>query len=411
MAQKAPSPIDDPDATLEIFILVVQGLFMVLYGVLLFGIDAGKLRYAPDSTYGLLLVIIAFQAITLGKTPFGDFRRSWVLVIIGFIAAAIGLFGCFVPGVSSTLLRTLVGVIFIIGGIALSAQLWISREKARAWLRAGGVTRHLTVASALVYLLMLILGIRTLLPGIMTDTETAVILVAFGLSIFYLAGALWQARRVHPVDAQARSADSTLHIALLQNASLPLGNALIILLGTFLILLGLLLFPVGLGLLPFSPDGQFGALLTIMAIQVACLGQTPFGQFRRPWLIMSVGIIFAGLGIISAIVPVVLTDAIRILIGILNIAGGAVALITVYVSFRAMTRSGEEGPPAPLPPELKKLAINQTAQGAAGILFGVTMLVPGLIPLLIVPFILVAYGLLLFWMVRLMSAVARLAPA
>src|SRR5215467_7934927 len=101
---------------------------MVLFGALLFGIDDGRLPYNPDSTYGLFLVIISFQAVALGKTPLGDFRRSSLLVIGGFLAAAVGLFGCFIPGVSSDFLRTLVGVIVLAGGIALSAQLWASKQ-------------------------------------------------------------------------------------------------------------------------------------------------------------------------------------------------------------------------------------------------------------------------------------------
>ena len=59
-----------------------------------------------------------------------------------------------------------------------------------------------------------------------------------------------------------------------QEASLPLLPAILILLGILNTFLGLILFPVGLGMLPFSPDGQLGLLLTIMAIQTMTLGDT-----------------------------------------------------------------------------------------------------------------------------------------
>ena len=74
-------------------------------------------------------------------------------------------------------------------------------------------------------------------------------------------------------------ADSQGRFVLFQEASLPLSQAILILLGILNTLLGLLLFPVCLGMLPFSPDGQLGLLLTIMAIQMMILGDTPLGQY------------------------------------------------------------------------------------------------------------------------------------
>jgi uncharacterized membrane protein HdeD (DUF308 family) len=403
MSQKA-----DPDTSLEIFVLLILGLFMVLFGVLLFGIEGGRFSYNRDSTYGLFLVIVAFQAAALGKTPFGEFQRSWLLLVIGFCVAIIGLFGTFIPGISSDFLRILVGVILLGGGIALSVQLWVSQEKARSWLRTGGVLRHLTIASGLVYLLMIILGIRTLLPGTMTNSQTAVILLAFGVSIFYLTACLWQVSRRYPAEWQARSAHYAASGArgrMLQQAPVPLSDATVLLLGVLLVLLGVLLFPVGAGALPFSPDGQFGVLLTIMAIQTTSLGQTPFGQFRRTWLIIAIGLAFAGLGIVAAIVPGLLTDALRILVGVLNIAGGAAGLIRLK---QGRSASQDQGP---VPVEIRRLAVNQTGQSFAAIAFGIVALVPGLIPGLIVPAILIIYGLLLFQLVSLLSKAAKAAPA
>jgi len=408
MPPEATSREFDPESSLEIFVLVVLGLFMVLFGALLFRINNGSLNYNPDSTYGLFLVIVAFQVATLGKTPLGDFRRSWLLLIIGFGAAAIGLFGCFIPGVSSYLLRTLVGLILLGGGLVLFAQLWISKEKARSWLQVGGVLRHLTVACGLVYVLMIVLGIRTLIPGT-RNIQTAVILLVAGASIFYLAGSLWETARLYPTEWQThrtRDAGSRANIWILQEASLSLSQSTIILFGLMLLLLGGLLLPVGAGTLPFSPDGQFGVLLTIMAIQTACLGQTPVGQFGRSWPVFAVGVALAGLGIVSAIAPGALTNLDRILVGILNIAGGVVSLIRMQSQARA-AHAAE----AKTPVELKRLAVNQTAQSLAAIAFGITALIPGLIPLLFVAGILVIYGLLLFDTVFLLSKVAKLSPA
>ncbi len=69
---------------------------MLLFGIVLFKIHTGELPYTPDSTYGLFLIIVSFQIVTMGKTPFGDMRRSWAIVIIGICTAIIGMTACFI---------------------------------------------------------------------------------------------------------------------------------------------------------------------------------------------------------------------------------------------------------------------------------------------------------------------------
>jgi hypothetical protein len=82
------------DFSIEIVILLVLAVFMLLFGFVLFLIQSGVLPYSPDSTYGLFLVIVSFQIITMGKTPFGDYRRSWLLVVIGMCTSTIGMAAC-----------------------------------------------------------------------------------------------------------------------------------------------------------------------------------------------------------------------------------------------------------------------------------------------------------------------------
>jgi hypothetical protein len=86
----------ESDLSLEVVILLVLGVFMLLFGIVLFKIHTGELPYTPDSTYGLFLIIVSFQIVTMGKTPFGDMRRSWAIVIIGICTAIIGMTACFI---------------------------------------------------------------------------------------------------------------------------------------------------------------------------------------------------------------------------------------------------------------------------------------------------------------------------
>jgi uncharacterized membrane protein HdeD (DUF308 family) len=197
---------DESDLSLEVVILLILGVFMLLFGLLLFKIHTGDLPYTPDSTYGLFLVIVSLQIITMGKTPFGDLHRSWMIVIIGICMAILGMFACFIPGLLTALIRILVGIILFVGGITLLLQLFISEEKAKKWMKISGMLQQLTIACSLVYMMSVILGLVTLLPGITTDPQTAVLLIIYGISFFYLSWCIQKVTRLYPPEETRNSA-------------------------------------------------------------------------------------------------------------------------------------------------------------------------------------------------------------
>lgn len=189
-----------------------------------------------------------------------------------------------------------------------------------------------------------------------------------------------------------------------RDASLSLPVALLILVGVFLTLLGVLLFPVNIGVIPFSPDGQLGLLLVIIAIQMMTLGETPIGQYNRSWFLIALGIVFAAMGIVSCIVPGILTGVIRVLIGLLNIIGGAV-LLTKRVLPVLHTARYPGAEPVVFPPVIKHLLVTQTVLNIVAIAFGITMLIPGLVPGIVIAGILVINGLLLFVLAYILQQV------
>ncbi len=389
---------EELDFSLEIVILLLLAVFMSLFGFLLFGIRTGALRYNPDATYGLFLVIVSFQIIAMGKTPFGDFRRSWLLIAIGMCAAILGMTACFIPGSLTGFTRVAVGLVLFGGGVSLLVQLFASEEKAKTWMRIGGILRQLTIACALVYMLPIILGAIMLFPGVATDRQTAILLVLYGAGFAYLSWCLWKIGRLYPSEAHTQERESTgsaKWLGIFQEASLPLSVAILILLGILLTLLGLLLFPINLGLLAFSPDGQLGLLLTVMAIQTMALGDTPLGQFRRSWSLIIVGLAFAALGVVSSIVPGLLTGVIQIFVGLLNVIGGGASLIQRYLPMRRASGTPPTAPAGVLP-SLKKMMVTQTALNSVAMVFGISMLAPGLVPGPLIAGVLVINGLLLF---------------
>jgi hypothetical protein len=402
---------EEADLSLEIVILLIYGVSMLLFGLLLFKIHRGALPYNSNSAYGLFLVMVSFQIITMGKTPFGDLRRSWALISIGMFAAILGMAACFIPRYFTEFVRLLVGIVLFAGGIALFLQLCLSEKKARIWLKIPGILRHLTLACALVYVLVIVLGIITLFNGLATGPQTASLLIFSGISFFYLAWSIWQVARTYGPEKSEDSAvslrspersESNRRFGLFQEASLALTPAILILLGILMTFLGLLLIPVSLRLLPFSPDGQLGLLLTIMAIQMMALGDTPIGHYRRSWFMIIIGLVFAALGVVSCIVPGLLTGMLRIFLGLLNIMAGVVFFSQQFLQ----KLRGIRTPPGP--PLVRKLARTQIVLNLVGLAFGISVLFPNLLSGLVVVGLLIVNGLILFILASLIQTVTSL---
>ena len=63
------------------------------------------------------MVLIAFKMLASGDTPIGTFTRSWVVVILGMILAALGITSCIVPDKLILPLMLLIGLTNIVSGI------------------------------------------------------------------------------------------------------------------------------------------------------------------------------------------------------------------------------------------------------------------------------------------------------
>ena len=148
-----------------------------------------------------------------------------------------------------------------------------------------------------------------------------------------------------------------------------------------------------------------------MAIQILALGDTPAGRFRRSgWLILA-GMGFAGLGIFSSIVPGVLTGSLQILLGLMNLGGNLLPLAGSLWPRRHRGPGADSGtPPPPLPLPLRKLAVTQTLLYLVGIAFGLSMLLPGLVPLPVIAGILLLNGALHFQLALLLRQVDGISP-
>lgn len=404
------------DFSLEVIAPLIFGLFMCQFGALRYMIYSGALPYAPDSMYGLLLVLVAIQTVAMGKTPFGDFRRSWALVGIGIGASVVGMVACFIPGLLTETVRALVGLLLTGGGATLLFQLAVRGDRARAWIEGPRPLGHLASAAGLVYSLSLVAGILTLLPGVASGAQTATLFFVYGTGFIYLAWALLETRKRFgpppPDHARPPGKDAARRNQRALGApeiQLPLNVAILLLQAILLVILGVLLFPVSIGVLPFSPDGQRGLLLVIMSIQILTLGATPVGDYPRSGPLMLLGFLFAAAGILSCIVPGLITEASGISLGLLNLIGGVLNLTRGLLSVISPGVKSS-GPADQTPPILRAFALTVTVLNVAQIAFGLSMLLPTLMPPLVGAGLVVANGLLLLALTRILLKLDRLGP-
>lgn len=382
------------DLPLEAVILLVAGMALLITGALLFPVWAGVLPYYENGLYGLLLFMFALQTVTLGKTPFGDMRRSKFLLAAGAVIAALGIVTCFVPGMFGHAPRMLLLVCFGAGGFILLLQMFFSRDKFRSWAKYGGVFRHLSLGCTAVYVMSMLTGLLIWEQSLLTTPATAVVALIFGIAVIYLALVLRKIYLAYP-EAEKPSAGG---------ADLSTGQSMLLLTGIFMILLGVLLIPVNLGLLPFSGSAQLGLLMVIFAIQMLASGDTPIGPFPRSWLMILLGLLFAALGIVSCVIPGVLVPLLTVLVGVMNILGGVLMLVKLALSRLGKPATAQ----GPRPAILTKLLATQLIMNLLSIMFGASMLFANLLPGLAIGVILAANGFVLLYLLHILKILEKM---
>ncbi|MGZ4918430.1 MAG: hypothetical protein ACXV5E_08520 [Halobacteriota archaeon] len=203
-------------------------------------------------------------------------------------------------------------------------------------------------------------------------------------------------------------------LSLFREASLPVGSAFSIFQGVLLVLLGFLLYGVFLGGIPLNAPGQLGLLLVLTSLNVLVLGSVVGLQFRRTWIIVIIGIVFAATGIISIISPSgIMAGVIALLLGVQNILTGVLFLAFNLAIPIMRGASSPADQPAEVPPLVKNLGkrigLVAVVLQILSILFGINMLAQGLLPsllglvgyVILFPLIIVILGLLLLYMTYL----------
>lgn len=387
--------LEEADLPVETVILLIAGMTLLASGLLFFPVSAGTLPFYEDGLHGLMLVMFAMQTITMGKTPFGDMRRSKPLTASGVVIAGIGIVACFIPGIFGRLPGALLFLCFGPGGLMLLLRMVVPRDRFRSWVRYGGIFHHLVAGCAAVYVLSMLIALLLLKQGMLMTPAAAAVFMLDGAATIYLAVVLRIVYGRYPEAESHRREPS----------GLSADQAMILLMGVFMLLLGVLLVPVSLGLLPFMGSAQLGLLMVIFAVQMLASGSTPIGPFPRSWPVIAFGLVFAALGIISCIIPGILVSLLTVLVGVLNIAGGVIALAKIFITRLKKTEA------SPVSPLIAKLFSAQMIMNLLTVMFGASMLVPNRIPGLIIGVILAANGCVLLYLLHILAALDRIRPA
>ncbi len=385
--------LDKAELPLEVVILLVAGIAILVAGVLLFPVAAGALPYYENGLYGLLLVMYALQTITLGKTPFGDMRRSRALLLAGSAIAATGIATCFVPDLFSRTPRLLLAICFGVGGLLWLLQMLLAKDKYRTWASYGGIFWQLIAACSAVYALSILIGLLVWQPQLLPLPATALVVLLFGTAIVYLALVLRMLYQRYPQAAAPRHSD----------VAMSTEQSLLLLLAMFKLLLGVLMIPVNLGTLPFAGSAQLGLLMVLFAVQMLASGNTPIGPFPRSRLMIVLGVVFAALGTMSCMIPNLLAPALKMLVGALNILGGVLALGPLFASLPPT-----DEPHNPHPGIVHKLFATQLVMQLLSILFGASVIFNQPIPGFTLGALLAGDGLVMLYLLHLLRSLDRM---
>jgi hypothetical protein len=351
---------DEINISLEVIMLLVCGLATCILGVLLIPVGTGALPYYEAGTFGLLLILFGLQWQTTGITPFGFMKISWPVLIPGIAITGFGFVTCFVPGIFGDLSKYLVLAIFGIGGLVQILDLVYSKEKYPTWKKAGDrlINHRLPLSCAIIYLLeILIAGIIAMpliMPGSIPIAIVAGVLLLFGISLFWLAMTLQKVYRIYP------QADRSTNMPGISG-----GTVMGMEFGFFMLVAGCLLVPVNMGALPFAPGAQQGTMMVLLGVQALVAGSMMTFAFTRNGLVFLVGMLFVAVGSTAIIIQDMFLELLVIFIGIFNLAGG---LYLAYTVMKGMT--GKD----------ILLLGSMAFGGVVLILYGLLTLIQGLIP-------------------------------
>ncbi len=168
--------------------ILFMGTLLLLLGWLLIPVNLGLLPFSGSAQIGLLMVLIAFKILASGSTPVGTFTRSWPVIMLGAILAALGIVSCIVPDVLILPLMVLIGLTNVASGIVGLWQILLPRFKQRGEPRgeAPPILARLFASQLLLNATTILFGLSTFFARLIPGLVLGGILVVNGCVLLYL---------------------------------------------------------------------------------------------------------------------------------------------------------------------------------------------------------------------------------
>ena len=178
----------DVGISTEQLMLLLMAVFMVILGILIIPVNLGMLPFSGSAQLGLLMVMFAIQMLASGSTPIGAFSRSWLMVLLGLVFAAMGIVSCMIPGVLVSFLTVFVGILNILGGIIPLAKRFVPRKigKEQKQGEIPPIVKRLFATQVGLNLLGILFGVSMLVSWLLPGVVIGLILAGNGCVLFYL---------------------------------------------------------------------------------------------------------------------------------------------------------------------------------------------------------------------------------
>lgn len=321
----------------EKILMYLMGLLFLIAGI--YGFH--QYRIGSDdvnSVEGPLILLISLRIMS-GDTPFGTFRCSVRLSILGSVGIVISVFDMLLPYAFTELIQVITMVILAI----YSAMCLIWAIKGRE--NNGPILRSLCMVFGLLLIFMIfdmanIFEFKNCLPY-------SIMMIAMGLTMTGMA----YTRKNFPTHDENEF--PILSLTLFFTGVVTLCNVVAIIVTM-----------VTDGNIKLSLMGMMAVFLMILSLRLISEGDSPFGKIGRSNLVVIAGIICMMISMIAVIVPSdTLHSAMSYVLGILNLVEGIRLLRMLLMKKK----------------EIQKVKIRMVITSVTAILFAINLLIPGVI--------------------------------
>lgn len=291
-----------------------------------------------NSVEGPLILLISLRIMS-GDTPFGTFRCSIHLTILGSVGIVISIFDMILPYAFTDLIQAITMVILAI----YSAMCFIWAIKGRE--SNGVILRSLCMIFGL--LLIFIIFDMANIFEFQNCLPYSIIMIAMGLTMMGMA----YMRNNFPTHDENE---------------FPIVSLTLFFTGVVMLcnVIAIVITMVTDGDIKVSLRGMMAVFLMILSLRLISEGDSPFGKIGRSNLAVIAGIICMTISMIAVIVPSdTLHSAMSYALGILNLVEGIRLLRMLLMKQK----------------EIQKVKIRMVITSVTAILFAINLLIPGFI--------------------------------